>query len=154
LSGRGIFRNHHYHLQEEQMNIQLDSMAMMPERAHDRDAGLDLRSPVSVWIPACGSLAIDTGVHMEIPLGYAGLLCGRSGLNIRHGITCDGVIDSGYTGSIRVKLYNHEHEPYKVERGDKIGQVLIIPVVSHDLVVVDTLEDTERGDRGFGSTGR
>ena len=136
------------------MNIQLDNMAMMPERAHDRDAGLDLRSPISEVIPPTGSVVIDTGVHMEIPYGYAGLLCGRSGLNIRHGVTCDGVIDSGYTGSIRVKLYNHEHEPYKVERGDKIGQVLIIPVVSHDLVLVDSLDATERGNKGFGSTGR
>ena len=136
------------------MNIQLDSGAMMPQRAHDRDAGLDLRSPVEVTVPGNGSAVVDTGVHMEIPYGYAGLLCGRSGLNIRHGVTCDGVIDSGYTGSIRVKLYNHESKAYKVERGDKIGQVLIIPVVSHDLVQVESLDSTERGNRGFGSTGR
>lgn len=136
------------------MNIQLDSGALMPERAHKWDAGLDLKSPKDIQIPSGGSTVIDSGVHMAIPLGYAGLLCGRSGLNIKHGITCDGVIDSGYTGSIRIKLYNHERQPYTVKRGDKIGQVLIIPVVSLDLVQVDKLEPTERGINGFGSTGR
>lgn len=136
------------------MNIMLDNGAMMPERAHDLDAGIDLRTPIAAEIPPQGSVVVDTGVHMAIPMGYAGLLCGRSGLNIKHGVTCDGVIDAGYTGSIRVKLYNHGEEPYMVERGDKVGQVLIIPVVSLDLVRVDSLAVTARGNNGFGSTGR
>ena len=91
---------------------------------------------------------------MEIPAGYVGFLKAKSGLNVKYGITCTGVIDAGYTGSIVVKLYNNGSDDVLFERGDKITQLVILPIVCPDLVQVDSLEDTERGDAGFGSTGR
>lgn len=136
------------------MPITLDPGAYRPERAHDTDAGYDLRTPKTDMIPRHGSLVIDTGVHIGIPEGYAGVICSKSGLNIKHGIISDGLVDSGYTGSIRVKLYNLSDDSYIFEAGDKISQIMFIPVLSAGLIETDKLEDTERGDGGFGSTGR
>ena len=96
------------------MNIQLDKQALMPVRAHDTDAGLDLLSPVDTVIPAHGAVTIDTGVHIELPAHTAGFLKSKSGLNVKYGITSEGVIDVGYTGSIAVKLYNHSGMDYAV----------------------------------------
>lgn len=136
------------------MKVMLDQGAYMPVRAHKDDAGLDLRSPDIFIVKAGKSLKIDSGVHVEIPAGYAGFLKAKSGLNVKYGITCTGVIDAGYTGSIVVKLYNNGSDDVLFERGDKITQLVILPIVCPDLVQVDSLEDTERGDAGFGSTGR
>lgn len=126
----------------------------MPERAHETDAGLDLRSPIYSAVPAWGSATIDTGVHIELPKNTVGFLKSKSGLNVKHGITSEGVIDVGYTGSIVVKLYNHTDKDYVVQRGDKISQLVILPILTPKLELVDELESTERGDGGFGSTGR
>lgn len=136
------------------MKIKLDERAIMPVRAHKTDAGLDLISPVSVWVGARRSVCIDTGVHVELPENTVGMLKSKSGLNVKHGITSEGVIDVGYTGSICVKLYNHSDDDYKVKRGDKISQLVIMSILTPDLEVVDELEETERGANGFGSTGR
>ena len=136
------------------MKIMLDDGAYMPTRAHSMDAGLDLYSPVDVLLMSQTSAVIDTGVHVELPPGSVGFLKSKSGLNVRHGILGEGVIDAGYTGSIRVKLYNHGSYTYKIQRGDKITQLVILPVILPDLEQVDSLEDTERGCGGFGSTGR
>lgn len=136
------------------MKVMLDQGAYMPVRAHKDDAGLDLRSPDIFIVKAGKSLKIDSGVHVEIPAGYVGFLKAKSGLNVKYGITCTGVIDAGYTGSIVVKLYNNGSDDVLFERGDKITQLVILPIVCPDLVQVDSLEDTERGDAGFGSTGR
>lgn len=136
------------------MRIKLDEKAFMPVRAHETDAGLDLRSPETVTIEPNGSVCIDTGVHIELPVGTVGMLKSKSGLNVKHGITSEGVIDVGYTGSIRVKLYNHSTSPYTVQRGDKISQLVIMPIITPTLEVVEDLAETERGDGGFGSTGR
>lgn len=136
------------------MKIKLDSGAFIPVRAHDTDAGADLRSPVDTFIPARGSCVIDTGVHIQLPHGYVGMLKSRSGLNVKYGITSEGVIDEGYTGQIKVKLYNNGDLPYKIERGDKITQLVIVPCEYVDFDLVDDLEDSERGDDGFGSTGK
>lgn len=136
------------------MKVMLDAGAYMPVRAHKDDAGLDLRSPDTFIVKAGKSLKIDSGVHVEIPAGYVGFLKAKSGLNVKYGITCTGVIDAGYTGSIVVKLYNNGSDDVLFERGDKITQLVILPIVCPDLVQVDSLEDTERGDAGFGSTGR
>lgn len=136
------------------MKIKLDPGAFLPVRAHPTDAGLDLRSPVNELVPSFGSAIIDTGVHVEIPEGYVGMLKSKSGLNVQHGITNEGVIDSGYTGSIVVKLYNHTPCGYYIEKGDKISQLVILPIITPTLELVDELEPTERGDNGFGSTGR
>ena len=136
------------------MKVVLDPGAYMPEYAHETDAGADLRSPVSFGIMAGNSVTVDTGVHVEIPDGYVGMLKSKSGLNVKHSIVSEGVIDAGYTGSIRVKLYNHGVGTYTVCKGDKITQLVIMPVHHATFELVDSLEATERGNGGFGSTGR
>lgn len=136
------------------MKIMLDDGAYMPTRAYSTDAGLDLYSPVDVLLMPQASAVIDTGVHVELPPGSAGFLKSKSGLNVKHGILGEGVIDAGYTGSIWVKLYNHSEEGYYIQRGDKITQLVILPVILPDLEQVERLDDTERGCGGFGSTGK
>ena len=136
------------------MKVMLDSCAFAPERAHKTDAGLDLGSPICIEVPAKGSVVIDTGVHVELPVGTAGFLKSKSGLNVKHDITSDGVIDVGFTGAIKVKLYNHGTKPYQVLRGDKITQLVVFDCRFPDVEIVDELETTERGENGFGSTGR
>lgn len=148
------------------MKIKLDKGAYMPTRAHETDAGLDLYAMESQIVPAKESAVFDTGVHIELPFintsnglwatkfKSVGFLKSKSGLNVKHGIVSEGVIDMGYTGSIKVKLYNHSGYDYKVNKGDKISQLVILPIITPELELVDELEDTERGDGGFGSTGR
>ena len=138
----------------EEVKVMLDPGAYMPERAHEDDAGFDIRTPAAFVVYPGGYAVIDTGVHVEIPKGYAGVLKSKSGLNVRYGITNTGLIDCGYTGSIRVKLYNHGIDPVRFEVGDKVSQLVILPVFLPDLVRVDALGETERGNNGFGSTGR
>jgi dUTP pyrophosphatase len=152
---------------EMKMKVVLDPGAKMPTRAHDTDAGLDLYSPVYATIyPAdveatfggffgdsSSSVCIDTGVHVEIPVGYVGMIKSKSGLNVNHGITSEGVIDAGYTGSICVKLYNHGSKAVEIQKGQKISQLVLLPIITPELEQVDSLEETERGTGGFGSTG-
>lgn len=136
------------------MKIKLDPWAVMPTRAHDTDAGLDLYAPFGEEVPPGGSAIFNTGVHVQLPPNTAGMLKSKSGLNVNHDITSEGVIDVGYTGSIVVKLYNHGKVSHFVKKGDKISQLVIVPIVIPPIVVVDELEESERGDNGFGSTGR
>lgn len=153
------------------MKIMLDKGAILPTRAHPWDAGLDLYTPDKCYVPGVevtydsfmraaipnirvGCKTIDTGVHVEIPEGYVGFIKSKSGLNVKHGLTGEGVIDAHYTGSIKVKLYNHSAEPHYFDAGDKIAQLVIVPCLLPELEVVDQLEETDRGDGGFGSTGR
>lgn len=135
------------------MKIKLDPGAYMPERAHVLDAGLDLRTPVDVVIPAGGSAVVDTGVHVAIPMGYVGMLKSKSGLNIKNGITSEGVIDAGYTGAIVAKLYNNGDDDKELKAGQKVTQLVIIPIATPELELVTVLPETERGENGFGSTG-
>ena len=139
------------------INIMLDEGAKMPERAHETDAGLDLFLPINHPTITCfgkNSITINTGVHIEIPKGYVGILKSKSGLNVRNNITGTGVIDSGYTGAIVAKLYNHGKEKYIFQPGEKIIQLLIIKCETPKLTLVNYFEDSERGNNGFGSTGR
>ena len=136
------------------MKIMLDDNAIMPERAHSTDAGLDLKTPVDVVIPSRCSATINTGIHVELPPNTVGMLKSKSGLNVKHGITSEGVIDVGYTGSIVAKLYNNGDELVEFKRGDKITQLVILPVIIPEVEVVDSLDETERGNNGFGSSGR
>lgn len=136
------------------MKVKLEKGAYMPERAHTTDAGADLRTPCDVIVPAKGSVVIDTGVHIELPPYTVGMLKSKSGLNVKHGITSEGVIDVGYTGSIAVKLYNHSDETYYIFAGEKISQLVVMPILTPSFELVDELEATERGNGGFGSTGR
>lgn len=136
------------------IKVKLDEGAFAPESAHTADAGYDLRTPIDFAIGGGGSAKIDTGVHIAIPEGYVGFLKSKSGLNVNHNLIGEGVIDSGYTGSIVVKLYNLGNIARFFERGDKIIQLVLLPIIKPDVEIVDSLEDTERGDNGFGSTGR
>lgn len=135
------------------MKIKLDPGAIMPERAHKADAGLDLFSPIETWInPGCHAI-IETGIHVQIPYGFVGLLTSKSGLMAKHMITSSGTIDSGYTNSIKAVLFNHGHEIFHVEVGMKITQLVIMPCLMPNLDIVDSFPETERGENGFGSTG-
>ena len=142
------------------MNVVLDEGAIMPVKAHHADAGWDLFARNDVIIPACtpgfgvGSAIHDTGVHIEIPVGYVGFLKSKSGLNVKHDITGEGVIDSGYTGSIVVKLYNHGNQPYVIKKGEKLIQLVILPIFCGTFIQSNELKDTDRGAGGFGSTGK
>ena len=135
------------------MKVKLDNGAYMPERAHETDAGYDLRTPINIFVPANGSATVDIGVHIAIPKGYVGFLKSKSGLNVKYDLTGTGVVDSGYSGSIRVKLYNHGDEGYLFNQGDKIIQIVFLPIFTPELELVDELGETERGENGFGSTG-
>lgn len=148
---------------KEQMKIKLDENAIQPTRAHETDAGLDLYSPIRTIVPARkndfwgtlqeGSVAIDTGVHIELPHNTVGFLKSKSGLNVKSGITSEGVIDEGYTGSIVVKLYNHSDKDVEIRKGQKITQLVVLPCLYVDVEVVKELGETSRGDNGFGSSG-
>lgn len=126
----------------------------MPTRAYSTDAGLDLYARETQIVPARESAIFDTGVHVELPEGTTGFIKSKSGLNVKHGITSEGVIDVGYSGSIVVKLYNHSGNDYKVNKGDKISQLVILPILTPDIEMVDSLEEHGRGNNGFGSSGR
>ena len=136
------------------VNVKLGYNAKMPTRAHALDAGYDLYSREAKTIPAHGSATFDTGVHIEIPEGHVGFLMSKSGLNVVYGLTGTGVIDAGYTGSIRVRLYNDSDKSFFVGYGTKLIQLVILPIITPELKQVESLEKTERGDCGFGSTGR
>ncbi len=136
------------------MKIKLDAGAFKPTRAHEADAGYDLYSTVDRELKPKGWTKIDTGVHFEIPKGYVGFIKSKSGLNVKFGITSEGVIDSGYTGSVVIKLYNHSYKSYFINKGDKISQIVFLPIYTPELEVVDDLEETERGNNGFGSSGK
>lgn len=136
------------------MKVMIDEGAKMPTRAHEWDAGLDLYAMESGKIPPCGSASFDTGVHVQIPAGYVGLLTSKSGLMSKHGITSRGTIDCGYTGSIKAVLFNHSHQYVTIEKGQKITQLVILPIITPELEVVDCLEETDRGCGGFGSSGK
>jgi dUTP pyrophosphatase len=133
--------------------VMLEEGAKMPTKAHDTDAGFDLYAPKD-FVVRCGSSAtIDTGVHIEIPKGYCGFLKSKSGLNVKNGINGEGVIDAGYTGSIVAKLYNHE-KTLHFKEGQKIIQIVFLPIPDVELELTNSFEATERGDNGFGSSGR
>lgn len=136
------------------MKIKLDQGARVPTRAHRWDAGLDLYAREGQMICPGGGKLFDTGVHMEIPRGMVGLLLPRSGLNVRQDLCCLGVIDAGYTGSIAVKLYNHGPDVQYINAGDRIAQLVLVPCALPEPELAEALEDTERGESGFGSSGR
>lgn len=125
-----------------------------PVRGHYDDAGMDLRTPEDVIVPAGGSAIIKTKTFVEIPVGYYGKLESKSGLNVKHDVVClGGVIDASYRGEIVVKLYNLGTSDYRFKAGDKVVQMIIQPCVLEEWVKDEDLSETERGDKGFGSTG-
>ena len=137
------------------MKVTLDTGAHIPVRKHTFDGGADLFANSYAVIQPGESAEIDTGVHIAIPESCVGIVKGRSGLAFNNDIIAhEGTIDYGYTGSVRVKLFNLGKEPYTVKREDRIAQLLIHPVVLVPFELVEKLERTERGSKGFGSTGR
>lgn len=137
------------------LKVTLDDGGYMPEYMHDSDAGMDLRAAESVTIPVGKSHMVKTGVHVEIPTGYVGLQFPRSGLGSK-GITLRnavGVIDSGYRGEIKCAIWNTTDEPYTILAGSRISQLVIVPYVHCNLVKVASLDESDRGEAGYGSTG-
>ena len=136
------------------LKVVLDPGAILPTRAHPMDAGLDLYAKHNAVIKHGTWAQFDTGVHVEIPEGYVGMVTSKSGLMSKEGLTSRGTIDCGYTGSIRVVLFNHGTKKAIIKKGQKISQLVIMPIITPEVEVVDSLEDTDRGTGGFGSTGK
>lgn len=136
------------------MRITLDLGAFEPIRAHDTDAGMDLRAMRGGCIRAGQAKTFGTGVHVELPHGTAGILLPKSGLMTKRDIISFGVVDESYRGEVMVHMFNLGDSDYSVEAGDKIGQMLVVPVLYEAIEIVGELSDGERGSAGFGSTGR
>jgi dUTP pyrophosphatase len=134
--------------------VVLDEGATLPVRAHDTDAGADICCREGFVVPAHNSVEIDTGVHVQLPRGMGGVLKSKSGLNVNHCITTGGLIDEGYTGKVRVRVYNNGDYDYEFAAGDKVTQLVVVPVIYPTYVEVGEITGGERGDAGFGSTGR
>ena len=134
------------------MKCVLDKDAILPVRAHAADAGYDLFSREDAIIYGGDCWTFDTGVHLAIPEGWVGDVESKSSL-MKHGLITDGTVDAGYTGSIRVKLFNLSRCAMSIVKGQKIAQLVIKKINTPELEVVDRLDDTERGEGGFGSTG-
>lgn len=139
--------------------VRLDPDLDLPAPAHPGDAGCDLRAREAVVLaPAGGRAAVPTGVALAIPDGFCGLVLPRSGLALRHGVTClnaPGLIDSGYRDEVRVILVNHDPATaFEVTRGDRIAQLVVARVEPVEWAAVDDLDASSRGTGGFGSTGR
>jgi dUTP diphosphatase len=137
------------------LQVKVDGSGALPEYGSAAAAGADLRASEEMVIAPGGRAAVPTAVHLEIPTGHVGLIWPRSGLAVRHGIdTLAGVIDSDYRGEVRVVLINHGEAPFRIAPGDRIAQLLIQRVERATFGAAEALDDTERGDGGFGSTGR
>ncbi len=127
----------------------------IPQYAHAGDAGADLRASEKVTLPSQARVLVSTGLRIELPEGYVGLVWPRSGSAVKHGIDCGaGVIDSHYRGEIKVLLFNHSDTEFQIEPGDRIAQLLIQKVARADFILVDQLNETARNEGGFGSTGK
>jgi dUTP diphosphatase len=128
---------------------------LLPEYASEGAAGADLRASEALEIAPGGRAAVPTGLRLAIPPGHVGLVWPRSGLAVRHGIdTLAGVIDADYRGEVRVVLVNHGEAPFRIAPGDRIAQLLIQRVERATFGAASALDGTERGEGGFGSTGR
>lgn len=126
----------------------------MPVREHKDDAGADLRTPYGFTLWPGEHKTIDTGVHVEVPEGYMVEVRSKSGLMKNLGVFTDGTVDHGYTGSIGVILFNHSNGIRKFKAGDKIAQIVFTKIETPEFEQVDEIEGGERGNRGFGSSGR
>ena len=139
---------------EIQVPLMLEDCAIMPGYAHDADAGMDLLAAEEKVILPHSRGTVRTGVHMAIPEGYFGAIRAKSGLLRTFGILCSGTVDSGYTGEIMVTLVNTSGEAFGVSKGYKIAQMILIPFQHATFKRVTMLDETPRGDHGFGSSGR
>lgn len=135
------------------LRVVLDDGAIMPERAHDIDAGLDFFTPYDLVVPAHGYAFCDTGVHVELPPCTDGHIRSKSGLNRKFGITADGTVDEGYTGTVGITLHNDGDEDHHFARGQKVAQMVVELIVRPKPIQVSSISGGERGDNGYGSTG-
>ena len=127
----------------------------IPKYAHAADAGADLTASQTILIPPRDRLLVTTGIRLEIPEGYVGLIWPRSGLAVKKGIDCGaGVIDSHCRGEIKVLLFNHSDNEFRIEPGDRIAQILIQKIERVKFTSVNELSKTARSEGGFGSTGK
>ena len=140
------------------IKVMLEDGAYMPTKAHKTDAGFDLYVPEGMHfkLGIRRSCIVCTGVHMDIPTGFVGLIENRSGLNFKSSVTLHGagVVDAHYIGGIGVKLYNDSDKEISIEAGDRVAQIVIVPIPEVELEKVGALTDTDRGTNGFGSSGR
>ena len=136
----------------DKMKVAVEAGAIVPRRAHKTDAGIDLCATKSGWIFPKSRKIFGTGFHASIPAGFVGLLTSKSGMMAK-GVTSRGTIDSGYTGEIRAVLFNHSWKFIRIKEDQKITQLVLLPIITPELELVDGLEATERGNSGFGSTG-
>ena len=135
--------------------LKIDSEAIIPTYANHDDAGLDLYSAENFVLKPGERRAIETGVKMEIPEGYVGLVWDKSGLAVNDGIkTMAGVIDSGYRGEIKIVLINLGEKNFEIKKGQKIAQMLIQKIEHPEIEIVEFLSESGRGESGFGSTGK
>lgn len=133
----------------------LKNDAVTPNYAHEGDAGMDLFAAEKVVLRSHERAQVKTGIAMEIPKGYVGLVWDKSGLSQKHGLkTLGGVVDAGYRGEVMVGVANISNETYTIEKGHKVAQMLIQKVESPEVVEAAELSDSARGDGGFGSTGK
>ncbi len=128
--------------------------AVLPTRAHPDDAGLDLYNLEDILLESGQGKVAKTGIALALPSGHVGLVADRSSLGKRGIKTAGGVIDAGYRGEIHIVLWNISPEPVQLKRGERIAQLLILPVATPAVLEVESLDETDRGLKGFGSTGR
>jgi dUTP pyrophosphatase len=147
-------------LEAEKMKLKVQKIhpdAIVPKYAHKGDSGMDLYSVEERIIPSLARTLIPTGIRIAVPLGYEAQVRPRSGLALKKGITVlnsPGTIDSGYRGDVGVILVNHSRYPVKIDKGERIAQMIIQKVEQATVEEVNTLDETDRGAKGFGSTGR
>lgn len=130
---------------------------LLPAKAHADDAAFDLRSRCDMIVPVNKSTLVPTGVFIELPVNYEAQVRPRSGLALKHNITLTnspGTVDAGYRGEVGVIMFNHGPEEFAIKRGDRIAQMVIAELPVVELETVETLSATDRGEGGFGSTGR
>lgn len=135
------------------LKVKIDDGGFEPVRAYETDAGLDLKSPIDIWVHPGEHVKIDTKIRLAIPEGYFGQITSKSGL-MDIDITTEGTIDSHYRGTLSAVLFNHGKEGYLVHKGDKVCQLVITKCETPILEYVEELDETDRGCNGFGSSGR
>ena len=142
-------------LKIETLEIQkLNEAATLPTRAYPDDAGLDLYSSEDATIGPAHGVLVGTGVAFAIPTGHVGMVCDRSSMAKKGLKTAGGIIDAGYRGEVKIILWNLSKEPISVTRGERIAQLLVLPIQTPAVKEVKVLSEAQRGDKGFGSSGR
>lgn len=136
------------------MKIKLDAGAYMPERAHLTDAGLDIKSMYNLTIPRRGFMVCPTGVHVQLPPGTYGDVRSKSGLLSAQNLFVTGTIDEGYTGEVKVIMFNLSGKDQYISAGQKIAQLVVVKCIRDEIEIVDKIDGGPRGNNGFGSTGK